>query len=235
MIKKFVFFFFPLIFFVSCSDDNSPETENPTTEIEEQLDVLLSSELRINPSGYAPLSAILDFTTKEEVEVVLRVVGKNGANSDVSKRFDNLGTDFSIPVHGLYANTSNTLELTFYNKSGQNLGTQQFSAQTPALLGDLPQITIQTSKIGEMEPGMTLVSYFGHNGSLFPQRPFIFDSFGEIRWYLNFRTHPQLNQLFYDDGIERLANGNFYFGSGAVLLAVLPIILSMKLIFLEMS
>lgn len=61
---------------------------------------------------------------------------------------------------------------------------------------------------------MTLVSYFGHNGSLFPQRPFIFDSFGEIRWYLNFRTHPQLNQLFYDDGIERLANGNFYFGSG---------------------
>ncbi|MGB5170772.1 MAG: aryl-sulfate sulfotransferase [Eudoraea sp.] len=215
MIKKFVFvFLFPLIFFVSCSDDNSPETENPTTEIEEQLDVLLSSELRINPSGYAPLSAILDFTTKEEVEVVLRVVGKNGANSDVSKRFDNLGTDFSIPVHGLYAHTSNTLELTFYNKSGQNLGTQQFSAQTPALLGDLPQITIQTSKIGEMEPGMTLVSYFGHNGSLFPQRPFIFDSFGEIRWYLDFRTHPQLNQLFYDDGIERLANGNFYFGSG---------------------
>ncbi len=42
----------------------------------------------------------------------------------------------------------------------------------------------------------------------------MFDSFGDIRWYLDLSTHPQMNLLFYDDGMERLKNGNFYFGSG---------------------
>ena len=35
---------------------------------------------------------------------------------------------------------------------------------------------------------------------------------GAIRWYLDFSRHPELANLFYDNGVERLANGNLYFG-----------------------
>ncbi len=202
------------LLFISCSEDDPLGSDITLPESEEQLDVIISSELRLNPTGYAPLSATLDLVTDKDVDVVLKVVGKNGRDSDVVKRFNNLGTDFKIPVHGLYANELNRLECTFYDRAGLDLGTQSFTLQTGALLQDLPQITIETAKRDQMEPGMTLVSYFGYNEDLFPQRPFIFDSFGDIRWYLDFKNHPELNQLFYDNGIERLANGNFYFGSG---------------------
>ena len=59
---------------------------------------------------------------------------------------------------------------------------------------------------------MTLVSYYGHDGDASPNRPFIFDRQGDIRWYLDYEGHPQLGNLSYDDGVERLANGNLYFG-----------------------
>jgi arylsulfate sulfotransferase len=62
---------------------------------------------------------------------------------------------------------------------------------------------------------MNLVSYFGHDGAFAPQRPFIFDADGAIRWYLDLSGHPNLANLFYDDGVERLANGNLYFGDGS--------------------
>src|SRR5690606_35763824 len=32
------------------------------------------------------------------------------------------------------------------------------------------------------------------------------------RWYLDYADHPTLGILGYDNGIERLQNGNFYFG-----------------------
>ncbi len=144
----------------------------------------------------------------------MKVAGRNGPDSDILVDIPGEATDFRIPVHGLYANHANTVTLTFTDRMGADLGTQKYTIQTGPALADLPFITIQHADRMEMEPGMTLVSYFGHAGSPFPQRPFIFDSYGDIRWYLDFRTHPQLQNLFYDDGIERLANGNFYFGSG---------------------
>jgi arylsulfate sulfotransferase len=63
-----------------------------------------------------------------------------------------------------------------------------------------------------MSDGMTLVSWYGFDINRAPQNPFIFDSFGDIRWYLDLKTHPELNQLLFEIGIERLQNGNFYFG-----------------------
>jgi arylsulfate sulfotransferase len=63
-----------------------------------------------------------------------------------------------------------------------------------------------------MAPGMTLVSYFGYKDNPSPESPFIFDAFGDIRWYLDFKTSAVLNKLFFDDGMERLQNGDLYFG-----------------------
>ncbi|QKG56103.1 aryl-sulfate sulfotransferase [Hymenobacter sp. BRD128] len=42
--------------------------------------------------------------------------------------------------------------------------------------------------------------------------PLILDNYGEIRWLLDYSSSPELAQLFYDCGINRLQNGNYYFG-----------------------
>jgi len=73
----------------------------------------------------------------------------------------------------------------------------------------LTQIDIDIRKPDKMEPGLTLVSY---RGILNPHTPFMIDAFGKIRWILDYSNHPVLSELYYDVGIERLQNGNFYFG-----------------------
>ncbi len=202
-----------LLFLVACSGEDDPVDPVPPAP-EVLLELIDNSEVTLNPTGYAPLSAIITLETKEEVSLQLKVEGRNGPESDVIVEIPGEAIQFSIPVHGLYANHDNKVTLTFTGGTGEALGEQRYTIPTGPALQDLPFITIQQADREAMEPGMTLVSYFGHAGSPYPQRPFIFDSYGDIRWYLDFKTHPQLQNLFYDDGMERLANGNFYFGSG---------------------
>lgn len=198
-----------LLLVVACQqDDNGPEPPPDVTQI------VLTDEVRLNPTGYAPLSATILLETSEPARVRMRVVGQNGTTSDLVQDFPEITTDLSVPIHGLYGDFNNTVVLTFFDSSGNDLGSKTFEIQTQPLSDAMPQITIQEAKQDQMASGMTLVSYFGHSGEPFPQRPLVFDAFGDIRWYLDFSTHPQLNRLFYDDGVERLANGNFYFGSG---------------------
>ena len=62
---------------------------------------------------------------------------------------------------------------------------------------------------------LTYLSYFGRNNSEEPKLPFIFDAFGDIRWYLDYSSTPGLNRLNYRVGVERLRNGNLYFGDSS--------------------
>jgi arylsulfate sulfotransferase len=43
--------------------------------------------------------------------------------------------------------------------------------------------------------------------------PYFVDDYGDIQWVLNYETNPEQSSLFYDCGIARLKNGNFYFGN----------------------
>ncbi len=210
--KRIVWFLFLLLVLASCKqDDSDPTGMNPPPDATE---ILVSDELRLNPTGYAPLSASILLETSEPVRVRMRVVGRSGTTSDLVRDFPQIATDHNIPVHGLYGGFDNTVVLTFFDDTGNDLGSKTFGIETLPLSDAMPLITIQEMKQDQMAPGMTLVSYFGHNGEPFPQSPLMFDAFGDIRWYLDFSLHPQLNRLFFDDGVERLANGNFYFGSG---------------------
>ena len=202
-----------LFVFLSCSETEgidepsvNPEPNNPNNEL------ILSESIGNNPSGFAPLSARLNIELSMDAEVEIRVVGKHGETSDVVKRFSERAKEHNIPIHGLYADHRNEVILNIYDGSNALMETKTYFINTERLLHDLPEIRIDAVSEEEMAPGMTLVSYFGHNGSNFPQRPFIFDQFGDIRWYLNYRNNQTLKQLFYDVGVERLANGNLYFG-----------------------
>lgn len=202
-------FFFGLLLALgcwSCGDDNLDDDLNNM--------VLKEVAVVINPSGYAPLTASVTLETTQPTAVELRVVGRNGSDSDVVQRFSAVQSNHTLMVLGLYADYQNQVELTFFDADGKRLATETLEITTRPLFSGAPQIEINTLKADKIKPGMNLVSYFGHDGSgVLPQRPFIFDNFGDIRWYLDYRSHPMLNTLFMDVGMFPAKNGNLIFGN----------------------
>lgn len=196
----------------ACSDGEPTGPGDPPDDLD---DVLLTEEVTHDPSGHAPLTALIRVETEVPVFLGLRVVGRNGAASDVRHRFPSATTGHEIPVLGLYPDHENTVELTFHDEAGGELGTRSYTVTTPPLSEHMPSITVDRAVPSEMAEGMTRVSYYGHGGDASPNRPFIFDHRGEIRWVLDYEGHPQLGELAYGDGVHRLRNGNLYFGDGA--------------------
>ena len=196
----------------ACTKDDEatiPETEGSPVDL---ADLILSEDLTLNPSGYAPLSAMLSVRTDRQVRVDLLVRGENGTYSDLTKSFEEFGDSLNIPIHGLYANVNNTIDISFYNTDGDSLGTKSYTLQTGELNPNLPEITIESAQRELMAEGMTLVGYYGFSEAERPRRAFVFDSYGDIRWYLDFENHPELNDLAYGNSPELLANGNLFFG-----------------------
>ncbi len=208
-LKLFGLLLLLLLLCAQCKKNESPQPA-PVEAV-----VVLSDKVELNPSGYSPLTAQIDIELEEPVRVAVTVRGKNGARSNIQHSFTELQTQHLVPVYGLYAGTNNTVVLSFTDEDGADRGSKSFEIETGALLADLPEITIDVPEKREIERDLTLVSYFGHNGEELPQRVFAFDQFGDIRWYLNYQFHPMLSGLFYDVGVEQLANGNLYFGDGS--------------------
>lgn len=196
--------------FSSCNDD---DLDNIRQNLDPSLEFISEPDLQLNPSGTSPLTATIRFSTNISVIPKIRVIGKNGELSDIVKTFPS-STDFLIPILGLYADYDNQIVLSFTNTQNQDLGSIEFSLKTNPIISDLPEIEINVVNPSMMKPGVNFVNYFGHNSTVRPQRPFIFDHFGDIRWYLDYTDHPILGNLFYDNGMARLRNGNLFFGDG---------------------
>ena len=194
-----------LVVIVSC-DSEGPAGSN-------DAEIVANATVDVNPTGVAPLTARVDLTTRRPVSVEVTVEGRGDA-TNVQRRFDTVATEHELPVLGLYPNTTNTVTLRFYDDAGAEVGATTLSATTAPLLSDLPTVSVDRIQPSGMKPGLHFVSYFGHDGEVTPQRPFVFDDAGTIRWYLDFSEHPTLSNLFYDNGMERLQNGNLYFGDG---------------------
>lgn len=209
--KKLLFFAFLGLIFVACENDDVSSSEMEDFDSIDELVIDLQTE--VNPSGYAPLSATVSLKTEVPVSVSLRVIGKNGEDSDVIVDFPEIGNTLEIPVHGLYPDYENEVELSFHDSNNIVLSSQVVRITTPSLISAMPQIEINTANRSQMAAGMTMVNYYGYDTEIHPFRPFIFDSYGDIRWYLDYKEHPFLNNLHFDNGPHRLANGNFYFGN----------------------
>jgi len=197
------------MFLAGC--DSSPMM----TEPDNRVDFVTSLTSVSNPTGYAPLTAELFLTTSHSVQVELLIPGRDTEAGDVRHRFPTIGDSFTLPVLGLYPTITTTVHVLFYDVGGTFLGEVTHDITAPPQLPDLPRITIDRAVHNRIKPGMNLVSYFGHLNDALPQRPFMFDVEGAIRWYVDFSEHPTFSNLFYDVGVERLANGNLYFGDGS--------------------
>jgi len=194
--------------------DTDESLDHPKTETiyEKSLRHVISRDtLILNPSGYTPLVAELQMETSQPVQVELEIESPNEEEENLIHRFEEVGTSFTLPVLGLYASHRNTLHIRFYDSGKQLLGGETRTIDTPELIKELPVINVRLNTVRK-KPGMNLVSYQGHTNRNLPQIPFIFDQYGHIRWYANMDGHPVLRNLFYSISIERLKNGNLYFG-----------------------
>lgn len=182
--------------------------------LEEQQEVVLSLDTQLNPSGYAPLTAKVITSTSQVTTVRVRIHGRNGLESDLLFGSFEAGREFELHILGLYPDYENQIDISYFGVDGQPLTERTIFIQTEPLIADMPEIEVETADLSRMTPGLNLVNYFGHAGELLPQRPFMFDDWGNIRWYLDYTGHPQLGNLFYDNGLIRLRNGRFIFGDG---------------------
>jgi arylsulfate sulfotransferase len=179
------------------------------------VDVNASVSYVHDPSGYAPLAGELTVTADVPVTVEVRVPGDNGPASDVTYLTPAAATAHTVPVLGLYPDRDQEVEVVIRDAAGALAHEEAVPVTTPALsLAIHDDIDVAVAEVDRMTPGFTLVSAFGrgYGAGFSPQRPFMFDAYGDVRWTLEFKDHPLLSNLFYDVGVERLANGNLYFG-----------------------
>ncbi len=95
------------------------------TKVDEQLLAALESGtytfenplIAVDPYGCSPLTALVIFQTEEEVNISIRVPGED-VLSEVAFEFDGFSNNHIIPVYGLYANSTNDVELTATTRGG---------------------------------------------------------------------------------------------------------------------
>ena len=186
--------------------------ESITGPDDDGVDFVSDVRVVVDPNGTAPLTARVSFTTTRPVSVAVTVPGRGGAETDVGHRFPDVSQAWTVPVLGLYPGSVNDVVLTFFDAGGVELGRTTVPVTTSTLSAGFPSVRVDVAAGAGVKPGLNLVSYFGHAGSVTPQRAFMFDRAGAIRWVFDPSANPALANLFYDDGIEVLANGNLYFG-----------------------
>ena len=171
--------------------------------------VLTTNSLVLNPTGDAPLSAALS-------SILLRLAlprywctagtARHGVRCGAALLLD---TTHEVPVLGLYPNYTNDVGITFASEDGWRMDTTSVEITTGALPPNLPTAITVTTPRTTVPSSLNLVSNFSASN---PQMPLVANNFGDIRWVLDFRTHPVLQRLTYDCGISRLRNGHYLFG-----------------------
>ncbi len=163
----------------------------------------------VNPNGYCPLMSTIETNLPAGLRVRSVVQGKHGSITDVVQEHVSAEKNPSLAIYGLYPDYENTIELEVYSASGDFLKSISIDVQTDPIELDLPEIVVSTMDTVAMQEGLTLISERLYSK---PNRPFMIDAYGDVRWYLVLKDHPQLSDLIYDVGMERLQNGNLYFG-----------------------
>ncbi|MDB5155521.1 MAG: hypothetical protein JWR50_228 [Mucilaginibacter sp.] len=218
--KRLLLLLFVVLFAVACKKDKtavkSTTTTTDTTKTLPHVVLNIPAEsIKLNPFGNAPLSAIINYTTSVPGHTKIEVEGRDGIGSEITQEFADAGLTHNIPVLGLYANWDNIIDLSFLDSQGNVLAEAKLHIRTAALPVNTPtSITVDNADRAKMEPGFNLVSSFSGLPNP-PQTPYILDSYGRIRWYLDFSKNNDLKGLFYDCGIARLKNGNLYFADAS--------------------
>lgn len=134
----------------------------------------------LNPYKISPLTALVLFSSDQEVRVRMTVKGKTEA-ADISFTSE-AAYAHRIPVIGLYADMENTVNLELLDSDGNVLKEQTISIQTEGMPDYFTDILLPES---QTVPGAFPLTVVSGQSSHYP---FAYDYAGDIRWYLEKQT-----------------------------------------------
>ncbi|HCO68670.1 MAG TPA: hypothetical protein DIT04_13060 [Dysgonomonas sp.] len=171
-------------------------------------------KIKLNPSGYAPLTVRVNYFLMVEGKLQMRIQSKDKEVPDITYQFWNYGYNHQIDVHGLYPDYLNTVYITLTDKNGKERLTDTLKIQTEDISKITNYISVNPVKldIAKMEPALALVN--SSNQSILPHYSYMIDAMGNIRWILSTYNHPELMKLTNTgNGFRRSKTGNFLAGS----------------------
>jgi arylsulfate sulfotransferase len=206
-------FVFALLFAIAgCKKDKKAEGNSITAITSFNIP---ADSVKLDPFGNAPLSALLKYNSTAAGHTEIVVEGQDGDASSITQDFNDSGLSHAIPIVGLYPDYNNIVDVYLVNSGGTKVARAVLNIKTAPLPQGMPNyIHIDNYDYADMEPGLNLVSNLSNYPAV-PDMPYIIDNYGKMRWYLYFANNPDLKQLFYDCGINRLQNGNYFFADRA--------------------
>ncbi|MEL6989193.1 MAG: aryl-sulfate sulfotransferase, partial [Bacteroidota bacterium] len=189
-----------IFLFIACKKD-APPPEPPV------IPLITNADFVLNPTGKAPLSAQLNLSANKEVKVKIFVDGA----IPVEHAFAEFAMEHQLPILGLYPNVENKIYIESEDIEG-NIERDTLNIPTTALPSFLPEVRINEKRVESMEAGMTFCNIMlGRGNYKFYSKPIIFDSNGDIRWYMELG-----GDLIFP--IIKLRNGNLMFALGSSLI-----------------
>lgn len=172
------------------------------------------TDTTVNPSYYNPLAAevLVDLPALGRMKVVVHT--KPGHKEpDVTYSFNSIERSQRLIVLGLYPNYANRVTLIYADKDGNERASSEIILETrlEKTLHLPDEIHVSALNPNHYEPGMTLVNSWGLD--MFDTSvPYMIDRDGEIRWVLDWDSHPQLKHCRIDCGLTRMQNGHYLSG-----------------------
>ncbi|WET71374.1 aryl-sulfate sulfotransferase [Sphingobacterium sp.] len=191
------------------SFSDGSEVEVPTKGT--SLDFIVEN-IKLDPSGYNPLSAMVNVWLPTYGRVRVTVHGKHGKLGAITHLCNDDTPRQNVPILGLYADYDNVVDLAFTDREGNERGSTTIHIITQALtVQDFPQWKIVKGQTEKMEPGINLVSYPGQS-ELDTSLPYMIDNEGELRWLLLLKKSPDLQKFSGSIGLKRTKKGTFISG-----------------------
>jgi len=162
--------------------------------------IIFIDSIIINPSGNAPLTAIIKLRSLFPTSVSIFVVGKSEQSAEISHRFTEVSQEHEIPVFGLYPDYSNQVLIGFYNIDGRLFHTENVTIQTGGgVRYKAGPLTVLTNNLSSEQ-----------KNRLFLITNTIYDASGDVRWvtsvkgarYYPLADHKFAVQTYADRGVR---------------------------------
>lgn len=176
---------------------------------------LESPFVAVDPFGISPLTALVMFETEEPTQLSLKIQGKD-VHTTFSQTFDGFSRQHQIPVHALYADTSNQVVLTATTQQGTSR-VARLDIRTKPVPADCQRLKIHKADPEKMARGLTYVLTNSNHTFFFMEAckesdiqstyTAAFDCNGDIRWVLTEKCFGAIGPFL------PLRNGNLLLSS----------------------
>ena len=139
-------------------------------------------DLHIERFRFSPLTALARFRTDVPSRVTVTIVGQDG--EDLTKSFDDYGTDHEIPLLGLYPDFRNTVIVRLRSRDGRSAvdSLEITTSPLPRAYQRIPIHVVRTQNGSLAEGFILLLLSREYAGSREEGMFLVVDHFGKIRW-----------------------------------------------------